>query len=181
MSTLSKTAFEAKYTDASTGEFATNTSQAITSSKMRDFADDIADSLTFTSSSSILVAEYYLSNAEIDTGNSVPIDIIAAPGVGLTIVPVKISMHYLYSGAGFTGNTEVGFYIDTTLATTQDSTMLTQGSNYFAHLSGIDLVGSEGALSNKALKFKISTGNPGGGGASTVYVKVLYYLMSTSA
>jgi len=44
MSTLTKTAFEAAYTDNTTGAFADNTSQAITAGDMRQFADDIADS-----------------------------------------------------------------------------------------------------------------------------------------
>lgn len=46
MSTLTKTAFEAIYTDNTTGTFADNTTQAISAGDMRQFADDIADSFT---------------------------------------------------------------------------------------------------------------------------------------
>ena len=48
-----------------------------------------------------LTARIALSNADIKTANSVPIDAIAAPGAGYAIEIVSASVKYVYYGAAF--------------------------------------------------------------------------------
>lgn len=68
MATLSKTAFEAKYTDNTTGIFADNTTQAIGADDMREFADDIADSFAVSGGLNWIVVQ--IGDWNMDTTSS---------------------------------------------------------------------------------------------------------------
>lgn len=57
MATLTKTAFEAKYTDNTTGLFKDNTTQDIGADDLRTFADDIADSFTYSGNLNFTVVQ----------------------------------------------------------------------------------------------------------------------------
>lgn len=72
MSTLTKTAFEAAYTDNTTGTFADNTTQAISAGDMRQFADDISDSFTFSGGLNFKVIQ--IGDWNMDTTTTVSID-----------------------------------------------------------------------------------------------------------
>jgi len=102
--------------------------------------------------------------------------LVAAPGVGYTIVPVSFSMYYTYGTAAFATNTEVGLYVGTRAATTKNSSLITQTSDYVATLLPIEMEYSAASVDNQPLYFKISTGDPTGGGTSYLITKLMYYV-----
>jgi len=176
MSILTKAAYEAKYTDNTTGLFADNTTQAISAGDLRTFADDNSDSFLFVGAADLIAVETSIANASIDTANSAPIQLVAAPGVGFTIVPVSLSCYYTYGTAAFATNTEFGLYVGTRLVTTTNSTLLTQTADFVATIKAIDFEFSAASLDNQPLYFKILTGDPTGGGTSYLITKLMYYV-----
>ena len=193
MTVLSKAAFLAKYTDAVAGQFPTNTSQAIGSDNLREFADDIADSFSNTldtpientppdnEGSDTSVPSMYLtgawkktvtiSSAALLTGNSVPIEIVADPDRG-AIIPLKFYIHFDYNSTQYATNTTFRFEINGVAVSSTNSTILPSSTDHYTIMTPVDY-DNTGNMFRKGLFLEVQSGNPTAGN-SIMYVTVIY-------
>lgn len=123
-----------------------------------------------------LITSRDLTTAEILTGNSVPIEIVSAPGSGFALIPYQALFSFSRVTASFATNTSciirVGtnnhltFAISPIASAVSCTTLETQygGSQY-----------ADSAYDNQNINFFIDTGDPTGGGTSSGHVIVKYY------
>lgn len=126
------------------------------------------------STQSVTVA---IGGAQILAGNTTPVQLIAAPGAGLAIIPISVVVKYTYITAAFATNTVQSIYFDTLDIEDNNlidfGTMLTQTANK----SAIRIVQSandeNSVIANKALMWAIETGNPTAG-SGRLSITVIY-------
>lgn len=178
MAVRTVTQFKALY-GTSASLFPDNTTGLIGEEDLRAMGEDVADS--FVNVQNFFVADVIISNAQIDTANSVPVTLVSAPAADETIVLVSASFFLVYSGAAFATNTTFGLYLGSNLVSTTNATLLTRTADYVATLSPVDyeLAIGGGGAGGEALKFKIQTGDPTGGGSTQVVAKIVYYIASS--
>lgn len=199
MTTLSKSAFLAKYTDSSGGQFPDNTSQAITAENLRNQAQDIADSLVFSDTSiqntniedvgsATKVASTFIlgaqkkqvkvTSAQLLNGNSVPIEIIPGPDPGqdCAIVPLMIVVMLDYNSAAYATNTTFRFEIDGIAVTATNTTILPSTTNKWVMMP---IIGYDNSSfpSTKRLVLEVQSGNPTAGN-SELLVTVIYTMIA---
>ena len=180
MTTLSKSAFIAKYTDASTGEFPDNTSQLITATNLRNQAQDIADSFVSKDtdiSSAPLTVQVGIDSPEVLTANGTPVVIVAAPGAARVIVPIMFYVFLDYGGSAFATNTTFRFEINGVAFTATNTTILPGTADRHTTIIPI-AVDTTTNLSNQPLVFEVQTGNPTAGN-SPIFVKCVYKIFDT--
>lgn len=197
MATLNKTAFDTTYGDAA-GTFADNTTRLITEGNLRQFADDIADSLLFTdtlqttnvedvgldtkvASTFILGAQkkqVVLTSAQILNGNSVPIVIVPDPdpGQNCVIVPLMFVVIMRYNSAAYATNTTFRFELNGVAVTATNTTVLSATTNKYVVMPVIAYDNSA-IPSNDALTFEVQSGNPTAGN-SEILVTVVYTMVA---
>ena len=197
MSTLSKTTFETTYVDTA-GTFADNTTRLITEGDLRQFADDVADSLLFTDtlqntnvedvgsatkvpSTFILGAQkkqVLITSAQVLTGNSVPIELIAGPDPGqdCVIIPLMFIVIMRYGSAAYATNTSFRFELNGVAVTASNTTVLPATTNKFVMMPVIGYDNSS-IPSTSALTFEVQTGNPTAGN-SDILVTVIYSVIA---
>lgn len=118
-------------------------------------------------------ATYNLTNAQIRTLGSVPVDIIAAPGAGYAIEVISAFVDYTYSTDAFTGNLTADLIYKTTANEISTATNAFSGAaskiTKFVTSAGV-LMGNEG------VSIKMDTGDPtvGGTEAGTAVVNITY-------
>jgi len=198
MSTLNRTTFDTTYVNSS-GTFADNTTRAISEGDLRQFSDDIVDSfltisddISFgsvedqTESANKATAPYAvgsyitsgsISSAAILTGNSVPVTIVAAPGSGLVIIPIKFFVFLDYNSAAYATNTTFNFLLHLTNITNDNTTMLSGTADRYASMTAIDFDTTTN-MANRDLSFKVQTGDPTAGN-SPIYYSCIYRIVST--
>lgn len=168
MSELTKANFETTYANSS-GTFATNTTRAISEADMRQFADDIADSVQFKDFD---LSEVIISSASVLTGNASPVTIVAAQGSNMVIVPVAFHIHLKYNSAAYATNTTFRFEINGTPVSNTNTTILPGTADRYTIMNPID-VDTTTDLRNQALVFEVQTGNPTAGN-SPLYISCIY-------
>jgi len=176
MAALSYAAFIAKYETY----FADNTTQAITESVMREFKDDIGDSLMFLGGGTIITRDTLISSADILSANSTPVTLVNAPGAGFMIVPVTCTLFYDYVTAAYATNTTFGLYLQNQLVSSTNNTLITSTSDRWATLTPVAFENSVASVENKDLTFQVQTGNPTAG-SGTLFVRVVYYIAATAS
>ena len=125
----------------------------------------------------ILESKVTLTSAQILALNSVPQQIVPAPGAGLIIQPVSFLFAYNYNSAAYATNKTLIIYNnasqsleyflnDTLLAQTSSSTAVTVAS-----VGGTQIINSPiSSVENQPLMIYVQTGNPTGGDATlTIY------------
>lgn len=151
MSQLTKAQLDTTYTDVA-GTFADNTSGGISAGDMRQFSDDLADSMFTVSdhpnlsalSTYMYRAAVTVSSAELLAMGATPKTIVAAPGANKYISVVRISASYNYGATPYDyASTEsptfiigagngVGQIVYTTMNESNDFNVILQIS-YFAN------------------------------------------------
>jgi hypothetical protein len=193
MSILTKVQFEAKYTDAVTGMFPTNTTQAIGSDDLREFAEDIADSFvnqdlsntvqtTPGSQAQVLTAyrtgTFYarkdISSAEVllAGAGSTPVTIVGAPTSGYMIVPIAFHVGLDYNSVAYATNTTFRFEINGVAVSNTNTTVLPGVADRYTIMHAID-VDTTTNITGQPLVFEVQGGNPTAGN-SIIYVGVVY-------
>jgi hypothetical protein len=116
-----------------------------------------------------------LSSAQILDSNTTPIELIAAPGAGLAIIPISVVVKYTYITAAYATNTSPSIFFDT--LDIEDNNFIDLGSmlTQTANKSAIKIVqsanGENSVIANKALMWAIETGNPtAGDGTIDLYI-----------
>jgi len=198
MSTLNKTQFATTYEDSGSGRFLTNTTQAIGSDDLRQFAEDIGDSflnITDNTSSNPSATNQFTAGMHIDalgtgafvkyvtigsaavlTAKASPVEIVAAPGAGYVIMPIMIHCFLDYNSAAYATNTTFRFEINTRAVTNTNTGLLPATADRHAFLMGIDV--DSASLTNSALVFEVQSGNPTAGN-SPIYVCCVYRVVNT--
>ncbi len=121
------------------------------------------------------IQESTISTAQILTGNSVPVDIIAAPGANRVLVPVAAFVYYDYNSIAYATNVDFQLQINGRLVFNVAS-MLDQVADQFVLMSVTNSGVTSSTYANQALKFKVTTGDPTAGN-SPIYIKVVYTIV----
>lgn len=124
-------------------------------------------------------ATYDLTNAQIRTLGTVPVDIIAAPGAGFAIEVISAFVNYTYATDAFTGNLTADLVYTTT------ANEIGTATNAFSGTTSkiTKFVTSAGVLTeNEGVSIKMDTGDPtvGGTEAGTAVVKITYKIAATA-
>jgi hypothetical protein len=126
------------------------------------------------STQSVTVA---ISSAQILAGNTTPVQLVAAAGAGLAIIPISAVVKYTYITAAYATNTSQVIYLDTLNGSDNAliliQTMLAQAANKSAVRSANSPVDENSIIANKALMWAIETGNPTAG-SGTLSITVIY-------
>jgi hypothetical protein len=118
-----------------------------------------------------------IGSAQILAGNTTPVQLIAAPGAGLAIIPISAVVKYTYITAAYATNTSQVIYLDTLNGSDNAliliQTMLAQAANKSAVRSANSAVDENSIIANKALMWAIETGNPTAG-SGRLDITVIY-------
>ena len=118
-----------------------------------------------------------IGSAQILAGNTTPVQLIAAPGAGLAIIPISAVVKYTYITAAYATNTSQVIYFDTLNGSDNVliliQTMLSQAANKSAVRSANSAVDENSIIANKALMWAIETGNPTAG-SGRLDITVIY-------
>lgn len=118
-----------------------------------------------------------IGSAQILAGNTTPVQLIAAPGAGLAIIPISAVVKYTYITAAYATNTNQVIYLDTLSGSDNAliliQTMLTETANKSAVRSANSAVDENSIIANKALMWAIETGNPTAG-SGRLDITVIY-------
>ena len=118
-----------------------------------------------------------ISSAQILAGNTTPVQLVAAAGAGLAIIPISAVVKYTYITAAYATNTSQVIYFDTLNGSDNAliliQTMLSQAANKSAVRSANSPVDENSIIANKALMWAIETGNPTAG-SGRLDITVIY-------
>jgi hypothetical protein len=172
MAHLTRTAFKALYGSSGT-TFADNTTRLISEGDMRQFGEDIADSVF-----SGLIVQY--TQGRIFAGrirqlNSNPFNFVS-PGSGYRVAPINVGLYLVSDGTAFATNTTIKCRIGTTDISEDNSTLLTRTSDYSLVFPDFITVELPAASHSSALNLYCETGDPTLGGDSYIDYIVVYHL-----
>jgi hypothetical protein len=123
------------------------------------------------------LAEVTIPTASVLTGNSVPVDIVAAPGAGKVNWPTGFFVKNDYNSAAYATNTDFKFQINGVDVTGTVSNILSATADNWSLILVTGVEASLTTLENQAIKWKVSTGDPTAGN-SPLYVKCLYTIIT---
>lgn len=122
-----------------------------------------------------------ISTAEILTGNSAPVTLLAAQGAGTFIhVMSPIIMRWDYDTAAFATNTSAAVYYNSTGALTTADNVISIANKRYQTLPTLGVGLPDASMENVPITWLVSTGNPTGGGASTLTIHFKYAVLSIS-
>lgn len=118
-----------------------------------------------------------IGSAQILAGNTTPVQLVAAAGAGLAIIPISVVVKYTYITAAYATNTEQVIFLDTLDIEDNQlasfSNMLSQTSSKSAICSTISNDQQNSIIANKSLMWAIATGNPTAG-SGRLDITVIY-------
>jgi len=126
-----------------------------------------------------------ISTAQILNGNSVPVNLIAAPGSGYMIRVVNsIVVKFLYGSAAFATNTTFnigyGFSATSPAITSAIGGIISQTQNYVTYQQPISNGGPTTSFDNVGIYFLVQTGNPTAGTGSSLLIEIEYEIIPTT-
>lgn len=128
--------------------------------------------------SDMKIASVTIETASVLTGNSVPVDIVAAPGAGYVIVPVKFFIFLDYNSVAYATNTTFRFEINGVAVSATNTTILPGVADRYTTMEPVDY-DTTTDLKNAALKFEVQTGDPTAGN-SPLKIVCLYTVKSVA-
>lgn len=135
--------------------------------------------LAQTGGAGLLSVTKTLSTAEILSGNSSPVTILAAQGAGTIIQPAgPVIWKWNYATAAFATNTTSRMYYNSTAAFTANNTVISLSNIRYEVLAITDVDHTQATMENKPITWMVSTGNPTGGGTSTLTIHFKYYVIT---
>jgi len=128
-------------------------------------------------SSAIQSSTVTVSAAQILALHTTPITIVAAQGANTVIVPISMTVEYIYVSAAYaTDQTLIFTYGGGTWLTLSSALALTQNTFYFRNLQQNAGVSGSNTYSNGAFKITTPTSNPTAGNATLKIT--MYYAVS---
>jgi hypothetical protein len=119
-----------------------------------------------------------MTAAQILASNATPVTIVAAPGAGYVIVPVKFFLFLDYGTAAYAANTTFRFEINGVAVSATNTTMLPGVADRYTTMEPTDY-DTTTDLKNQALVFETQTGNPTTGD-SPIRVVCIYTVKSVA-
>lgn len=123
-------------------------------------------------------ASLTIPTAEVLTLNSVPVEIVAAPGAGYAVQVINAAFNIDFNSVAYATNTTLEV-VTNTATTAQVKCEITSTSNQFGTLSSA-VIGNPTEtqiIENAALNVSVQTGDPTAGN-SDIEIKVLYRIIS---
>lgn len=132
----------------------------------------------------LLLSTITLDNGDIQALNSVPADIVAAPGANMIAIPISLSI-FMNMAAGYSGTATVrlryaGIANDLILSTTPISGITNDKFYIRAVVDLTDIGATANDFINKAIQFSSSVDVTGGDGANFMKVALTYYILDLS-
>ena len=171
MATRTKAQFEALYGTSGT-TFPDNIIGSISEEDLRDFGQDIADSV-FTSG--FISTKVTIPSASILTAFTTPVTLVAAQGAGTFIEVIRLFMFLDYNSAAYATNTDIEIGINNGVATIASS-ILDQTNDMYSYFT-MSNYSTLNNITNQPLEFSIQTGNPTAGN-SPLYVYLTYRVIT---
>jgi hypothetical protein len=173
MTQISKASFNTTYAD-SAGTFADNTTRAISEADLRQFSQDIKDSVPFNLDGTDISVKVTVATGSILTANATPVTLVAAQGAGTVIDPISCYVWLDYNSVTYATNTDLTIVCNGYVLGTIPS-FLASGSDQYGK---VDLSANTNInQSNQALTLSVSVGNPTAGN-SPVYVYLKYRVIT---
>lgn len=127
----------------------------------------------------ILTGEVNILAAAVLTANASPVQLVAAPGSGKIIVPVgDVLVKYTYATAAFATNTTIALALGAQVVSNQLAGVIDQTASQIGSFGGVQWTGPATAVENLGLFFQVMTGNPTGGGTSSVKLYFKYRIIT---
>jgi hypothetical protein len=124
-----------------------------------------------------LTKKITISSAAILIANATPVTLIAAPGSGKKIQILSISIFLDYNSAAYASNTTMNISYDGVYLINSNSTFLTNTTDTWRDVPGYGDTDINADLSNKAIMFNVSGGNPTTGN-SPMNVYIVYKIIT---
>lgn len=115
-----------------------------------------------------------LSTAQVLALNTSPVTLIAAPGTGYMINVTSCVVKYTYAAAAFATNTTLQVIQDTATVSLYQANMLGATATQITNIQATATTTTANIIENKAVTAKVATGDPTGGGTSTVTIYLEY-------
>lgn len=132
-------------------------------------------------SGSLKTCEVDISTAEILTAFSSPVELVPAPGENKFIQIIGAPVFkYIYSSAAFATNTTVVLTHGSSITTNQLAGVINQTSNQYGCFGSVQWTGVAAQVENQGVFFKVLSGNPTGGGSSTIKISFKYVITDMS-
>lgn len=190
MAVLDKTTFDTTYAD-SAGTFADNTTRLISEGDLRQFADDISDSLVFgqaqtsqttdLGSYDILTTTVFspvhrtiitILTADVLSANASPVEVVPAPDADHILTPIMFFVYLDYNSAAYGTNTTFRFEMGGVPVSSTNTTILPGTADRMVTMIPI-AVDTTTDLSATPIVFEVQGGNPTTGN-SPIYVTCIY-------
>jgi len=121
-------------------------------------------------------ASLTIATADVLTLNSVPIEIVAAPGAGFAIEVLSASMKIVFNSVAYATNTDIDLKINT-LSDGLFTTDISQNASIITNLEDAGSSGSATSVENEALMVSVRSGNPTAGD-SDIKIYVTYRIIT---
>lgn len=122
--------------------------------------------------SDMKIADVTITSAQLLASNATPVTIVAAPGAGYIIIPVKYFLFLDYGGVAYATNTTFRFEMNTVAVSATNTTILPGVADRYTTMEPVDY-DTTTDLKNSALVFEAQSGNPTAG-TGTIRVVCLY-------
>lgn len=135
-------------------------------------ADKLLDAqIKLVADDKLIPFDVTIPHAEILTGNSVPVDLIAAAGAGQIIVPVFYVVYLYSTGSAYATNTDLSLYYEGAI---NIQTLTAFLANTAVTVATSEISSAVGDLVNKKIYVQVDTADPTGGVAGQ-YVRIKGY------
>lgn len=128
--------------------------------------------------SDMKIADVTISSASVLTSNASPVTIVAAPGTGYVIIPVKFFVFLDYNSAAYATNTTFRFEINGVAVSATNTSILPGTADRYTTLEPTDY-DTTTDLKNQALVLETQSGNPTAGN-SPLRVVCIYKIQSVA-
>lgn len=172
MATRTKAQFEALYGTSGT-TFPDNIVGSISEGDLRDFGQDIADSVFTTG---LITTKVTIPSASILTAFTTPVTLISAQGAGTVIEMQSILLFYDYNSVAYATNTSVGIDLGSDQIFVNLDVLGQTSDRYYNFYPTIGALTSNNR-SNQPLTFTVRTGNPTAGN-SPLYLYLTYRVIT---
>ena len=127
----------------------------------------------------IQCASLSIASADVLTLNSIPVELVAAPGAGYAIEVISASVNLVFASAAYATNTTLQLIINGATSAQVQGTILNATLSKIAKFSTVVSVsaGTTQIIENAALNVSVATGDPITGD-SDIEVFVLYRLIA---
>lgn len=151
-----------------------------TGDDLRTAGDKINDNfLELYALSGLRIANVTMSSAQILSAFTTPIELVPAPGAGLTILVLSVYAKMDYNSVAYATNTQyvIGYSSGGhSITGNLDGGFLSASGDRYLYTNCKEGIVSSNIVENRGVVFRVNTGNPTAGN-SPVYISVVYVIV----